>query len=449
MVAVLAIGSAAIAAAQAPPEHVALKGARVMPVSGSPLESATILITRGKIAAIGADVEIPFDARVFDVSGKVIVPGLINAHTFRGTDRTNETRSVTPQLDVYDSIDPSQLFFEDTLRTGVTAVHVMPGNNTVIGGLGRVVRPIGLDLDEMTIAEGAFLKISVGPRRGYDPMTQRAELREAFLTHADYLANLAEQRYEEQRKEDEKPLDVLPDEARKRGVALIRAEDVDDENRNLLRLTGGVVRVGEQESAPLFAPLGAFVYCSRAMDVGAAVQIAKDNGYIDRLVLVLEGDCYKAIDELKTAARPVVLPDELLFREADPISGEIHETFVPKVIADAGLQFALVPGPDTSLPERLLTYQAARCIRYGISPDDALRSITAWPAKMLGLADRLGSIEAGKYAHLVVFNGDPFDFQSTVEMVFIDGIPAYERGKDVRLERLLSADDNESDESGQ
>ncbi|RMF84088.1 MAG: hypothetical protein D6744_03680, partial [Planctomycetota bacterium] len=394
--------AAPLAAAQAPPEHVALTGARVIPISGPPIDGATILITRGKIAAIGEDVEVPFDARVFDVSDKVVMPGLVLAHTSRGTDRANETRPVTPQLDVYDSIDPSQLFFEDTLRGGVTAVHVMPGNNTVIGGLGRVVRPIGLDLDEMTIAEGAFLKIAVGPRRGYDPMTQRAELRAAFLKHADALAKLAERRYEEQREEDEKPLDVLPDEARKRGVKLIRAEDLDDENRNLLRLTGGFVKVGDEAGDPILPPLGAFVYCERAMDVGFAVQFAKDHGFFDRLVLVLGGECYKAIDELKAAARPVVLPPDLLYRESDPITGEVSETFVAKVFADAGLHFALVPGPDTSLPERLLTYQAARCVRNGVPRDVALRAITAWPAEMLGLGDRLGTLEVGKAAHLTV-----------------------------------------------
>jgi imidazolonepropionase-like amidohydrolase len=84
------------------------------------------------------------------------------------------------------------------------------------------------------------------------------------------------------------------------------------------------------------------------------------------------------------------------------------------------------------------TYQAAQCVRHGVPRAEALRAITLNPARMLGLEQRLGSLEPGKDAHLVVFSGDPLDFNSVVEQVFIDGIPAYERAKDARLQRLLS-----------
>lgn len=447
------------------PERVALKGGRIMPVVGPVIEPGVILIERGRIAAVGGpDIEIPYDARVFDVTGKTVFPGMVIAHTARGLDIPNEPRPITPQLDVYDALDPSQLFFEECLRLGITAVHVIPGNNTVIGGLGRVVRPIGLSVSEMTIAEGAFLKLSTAPRAGFDRMVQMAMLREAFLELDDYLAKLAERRYEEQQKQDNKPIDVGPAEARRRGLALIRPEDVDDQHRNLLRLVGGRVRAGGEAAQPggssataatqaadtgpkpgpgaegpaLFKPLGAFVYCGAAMDVAPAVKLAKDGGFLERTVLVLGGECYKAVEELEQAARPVVLPEDLIYRETDPLTGEVRETFVPKVIYGAGLQFALLPGPDESYAEHMLTYQAARCVREGIPRDEAVRAITLNPAKMLGLDGQLGSIEAGKAAHLVVFSGDPLDFNSVVERVFIDGIPAYERAKDVRLQRLLA-----------
>jgi imidazolonepropionase-like amidohydrolase len=132
------------------------------------------------------------------------------------------------------------------------------------------------------------------------------------------------------------------------------------------------------------------------------------------------------------------LPTELLYRETNPLTGEIRETFVARKFFDAGLDFALVPGPDDSYAERMLTYQAALCVRHGVPRDVALRAITLTPARMLELEQRLGSIEPGKDAHLVVFSGDPLDFSSVIETVFIDGIPAYEREKDLRLKRLLS-----------
>jgi imidazolonepropionase-like amidohydrolase len=180
------------------------------------------------------------------------------------------------------------------------------------------------------------------------------------------------------------------------------------------------------------------------MDVGLAVQIAKENAFFDRTVLVLGGECHKAVAELKQVARPVVLPGELVYRETNPLTGEVRETFVPKKIFDAGLLFALVPGPDDSYAERMLTYQAAQCVRYGVPRDEALRAITLNPARILRLDKRLGSIEPGKDADLVIFSGDPLDFSSVVEQVFIDGILAYERAKDVRLQRLLSPGTSDS-----
>ncbi len=432
----LATYSPALAAP--PPAKVALSGARIIPVVGPPVDGGTVLIEHGKIVAVGTDVEVPYDARVFKLDGKVVFPGMINVHTWRGLDIPNEARPVTPQLNVYDALDPSQLFFEQCLRLGITGVHVIPGDNTVIGGVGRVVRPIGMTVAEMTIAEGEFLKIATTPRRGFDRMVQLATLRETFFELDDYLTKLAEKRYEEQLEEDDKEIDVGPAEARKRGRKLIRAEDLDDQHRNLVRLRGGRVLSAAEDGQRLLDPLGAFVYCGAAMDVAPAIKLAKDNDFFERLVLVLGTECYKALGELKAAARPVVLPAEMIHTEVDPLTGEETETFVPKRIHDAGLRFALLPGDDSSLPERMLTYQAARCVRQGIPRQAALEAITLSPAKMLGLDKRLGSIETGKEAYLVVFSGDPLDFDSVVEKVFIAGILAYEREKDVRLERLLS-----------
>lgn len=421
------------AAAAPPPEHVALTNARIIPVAGAEIGKGTVLISRGKIAAVGESVEVPFDAKVIDLTGKVVMPGMIDVHTARGLDVANEMRPVTPFLDVYDAIDPSQLAFEDMLRNGVTSVHVIPGNNTVIGGVGRICRPIGLNVAEMTQAEGVALKLSITPRGGWDRLTQLATLRETFAELDDYLERLAEKRYEEELTKEGRKLDVGPGEARKRGRALIRAEDIDDKHRNLLRLRG---ESGVTDRPPL-GRLGAFVYCGEAMDVGLAVKLAKDNHFLERTVLVLGPECWKAVKELKAAARPVVLPPELVHRETHPLTGKVTETFVASRIAEAGLLWALVPGPDGSPVERLLNYQAARCVRNGISRDEALKAITLNPARILGLESRLGSIEPGKDGNVAVLSGDPLDFNSEVEKVFIDGILAYEREKDVRLQRLL------------
>ncbi|MCH7946081.1 MAG: amidohydrolase family protein, partial [Armatimonadetes bacterium] len=423
-----------------PPPKLALTGARIIPVVGETIAKGTLLIENGKITAVGENVKIPFDAMEVDVTGKVLFPGLIDAHSARGLDIRNENLPVTPFLDVYDAIDPSRLYFEDALRDGITSIHVIVANNCVIGGLSRVVAPIGLTPDEMTLATPVALKLSVAPKRGSDRMVQMALLRETFLELADYLENLAEEKYEESLEKKDEKIDVGPEEAAKRGKELIKSEDYDDKHRNLIKLTRG--------------ELDAFIYCGRAGDVARAVTIAKDNGFFDRSTLVLGPDCYKAVEEVKAAGRPVVLDPRLLYRERDPVTGKIRETFVPKVFADARVKFALLPYPDGSLAERYLNYQAARCVKHGVRRRTALKAITLYPAKLLGIADRVGSLEVGKLANVLVLSGDPLDFNTWVDAVYINGIQAYDRDKDIRLKQLFGeepaevAEESEPDENG-
>lgn len=410
-----------------PPAKVALTGARVIPVVGPDLDGATILIERGKITAVGTDVKIPFDAMEIDCSGKVIMPGLIEPQSWRGLDIANESLPVAPFLDVGDAMDPSRLYFEDALRDGITSIHVMQGNNTVIAGMSRVVRPIGLTPEEMTVDLGTAIKMSVSPRNGYDRMQQMATFRETFRELEEYTDSIAEKKYEESLEKDKKKMDVGPAEAIKRGRPMLKDSDYDDKHLNLLRLKRG--------------DFDAWVYVGSPMDVAPAISLATEQGFLDHTILLIGDDTFKAIGELKKAGRPVVLPEDLYYRERDPISGEITETFIPKKMHDAGLTFALQPNPNSSMAERYLTYQAALCVRNGIPRRTALEAITLNPATMLGLGDRLGSIEAGKVANLVIYNGDPLDFNSWVENVYIDGVLAYDRQDDPRLAEILRLED--------
>jgi len=341
----------------------------------------------------------------------------------------NESPPITPFLNVYDAIDPSQLFFEDSLRDGVTSIHIMPGNNTVIGGLSRVVHPIGMTPDEMTTAADVAMKISLTPKSGWDRMQQMAAFREAFRKLDEDLAKLAEKTYEDKLREEEKDLDVPPDEEQKRGRELLKPEDIPENDRNLLKLTRGELRT--------------FAFCGKAMDVLAAIRLAKAHNFFDQTVFVLGSECFKAVDALKEAGRPVVLSEQLVHRETDPLTGEETETFVPKIIDEAGLQFALLRNQGSSLGERYLWYQAARCVREGVSRDHALKAITLWPAEMIGLGHRLGSLEVGKDANVLVMTGDPLDVQTWVEKAYVQGIQVYERSEDIRLERLFAEPEEE------
>lgn len=419
------------AAHAAPPDKVALTGGRIIPVVGDEIDSGVILIDRGRIVAVGKDIEIPYDYMEVDVTGKVLMPGMINPHDARGMDVQNEQLPVAPFLDVYDAIDPSRSFFEDSLRDGVTTIHAIQANNTVIGAVSRAVRPIGITIDEMTVAPDIALKMSITPRSGFDPMRQMATFRETWFELDDYLTRLAETKYEESLKKDNKPIDVTPAVAAERGRPMLRDEDYDDAHRNLIRLRRG--------------DLGAWIWCGTPNDVAPAIRMAKEQGFLEKTVLVLGTTAYRAMSELKAAGRPVVLDENLYHRDRDPETGEITEVFVPSKIHEAGLLFALQTNPSGSMAERYLNYQAALCVRNGIPRAEALKAITLNPARMMGLDSRLGSLEVGKTANIVVMSGDPLDFNSWVELVYIDGILAYDRARDPRLKKLLEVEQKARD----
>jgi len=286
----------------------------------------------------------------------------------------------------------------------------------------------------MSVAPSVAIKLGISPRSGSDRMQQMATLREAMRRLEDDTLRLAERKYEEKVKRDGGTVGVSPDEARSRGRELIRDSDHSDGNRVLVRMLRGDI-------APWF-------HASEPVDVSAAVRFAREHDLLDRAVFIVGSESHRAVDLLKDAGRPVVLPADLFDRRRDPDTNELDETFLPAVFHRAGIPFALQPSPNASLAERYLTYQAAVCVRNGIPRETALRSITLTPAEMLGLGDQFGSIEVGKVANLVVLTGDPLVFDTWVEFVYIDGILAYDRSRDHRLQRMLRPGVDDSEESG-
>ena len=381
------------------------------------------MIVDGKITAVGKDVELPFDAKVVEFEGKTLFPGMVLAHTSGGLDVANENLPVTPFVDVYDSIDPSSLFFESALRQGLTTIGIFQGRNTVVGGMGRAIRPVGLMVEEMTVAASTGLALSTTPKSGYDAMVQAAQMREAFAELDDYIGKLAEKKYDEKLEKDGEKIDVMPEEARERGEKLIEYEDLDDKHRTLYRLTKGEV--------------DAHVHCVRAMDVLKAIAIAEERGFLARTTFVLGPEAHKAADRIKETGRPVVLSPTLTHREYHPITGEESTTFVPAVFADKGIPFALSVNPGNAFGLGSLPYQAARLVAHGIDRETAVAAITTRPAEILGLASRVGDLAPGRDGNVLVLSGDPLALDTNVEEVWINGRKAYDMSEDSRMKRLL------------
>lgn len=415
---------------------IVIKCGRVITQAGPDIENGVIVIEDGRITSVGKDSKGSWDAEVLDHPELVAFPGFVEAHSNRGMDRPNENVEVAPFLDVADSIDPINFYFEDVLRQGITTINVQQGPLCVIGGQGRVVKPFGLTVDDMTVRPASGIKVVVGQRQGRSRALQTQLLRKAFVDLRAHLEKLV------QDKKDGK------DYARRE--ALFQGRDMDkDENKNGRAMEGTapwklsdfeIVPRGEvdEKQEPLLrlveGKLMAFVQCDSAAAVVTALEVARENGFLANTVLVLEGNSWKAVDAIAEAGVSVVLGPNQLYVELDPITGKEIETFVPKVFYDKKVRFALQSLNSTS---QALWFQASQCVGYGIDRKTALDSVTKTPAEILRVGKQVGTLEKGKDGNVVLLSGDPLSVASTVRYVVIDGNLVYDRSKDGRARHLL------------
>jgi imidazolonepropionase-like amidohydrolase len=383
-------------------KKLAVEAGRIITIAGKDIKNGVILIEDGTIKAVGTDVEIPWDAFVIEAKDQVLMPGFVLAHTSNGLDRENENMPEVPFISTFDSIDPISTFFEDSLRDGVVAMLVLPGNNTLLGGTGTIVKPYGRTVEAMLIERYTGLKISLRPSRNTSRMGQMQRFRRYMSDLKDYLEEYEQKKSDAE--EEKKPFD----------------EEIDVTKQPMVDL--------------LNKRLTAFIYCDRAADVPKAIEIQKT--YELNTVLVLSPDCYKAVDLIAKSKLPVVLDPELIVWETNEQTNEEEMKVVPMIFHKAGVKFAFQT--DTSqYGKRYLWYQAATAVKYGMKREEALKSITLYPSQFIGVDKRLGSIETGKEATLIFLTGDPLDAQSWVDRVMIAGEIVYERAKDERLKKLL------------
>jgi len=422
-------------AAEAGEGRIAIHVGRIVTMAGPDIEDGTIVIENGRIQSVAKGAKGSWDAEVIERPDLVAFPGWVEAHSSRGMDRANENIEVAPFLDVRDSIDPINFYFEDCLRQGVLAINVQQGNMAAIGGQGRVVKPYGLTIEDMTIRPSSGLKL-VATRPGRSRALQVQSLRRAFNELRIHLEKLV------QDKKDGK------DTARRE--ALFQGRDPDKEENKKGRAMEGTAtwKVKDLEGVPrgqvdekqepllrlVEGKMMAFVACDGAISVVQALDIARENGFLANTVLVLEGDAWKAADRIAEAGVPVVLGPTLLYVERDPITGKEVETFVPGVFREKKVRFAL---QSINASAQSLWFQAASCVGYGIPREEALAAATKVPAEILRLGDRLGSLEAGKDGNVLLLSGDPLAVTTTVQYVVLDGNLVYDRSKDVRVQQII------------
>jgi len=386
----------------------AIKAKKIYTISHGVIENGVILIKDGKIEDLGAGIPIPWNAEVVDYSQKIIMPGLIEAHAARGYDLANESNPLTPFVTVLDNLDPSHDSIQMALRNGVTTMNIMPGNVTIFGGKGALIKTAGLVVGDMLLLPNSGMKISVAGTPMQTRMGVMAQLRRYFNETKEYL---------------EKKEKAAPAEGKDKMVS-----------------TPGSFRSPESVKYEAVADLlkgryRAFVYCPTASDVVHAQELGERNNY--QSVFLLGPESYKAVDFISQKKLKIILDPELEYFERDPVSEEFKKISVAKAFFDKGIEFALQSDPE-KIQARSLLYQAMKAVGSGVSPEVALKSITLIPAQVLDIETIVGSLDKGKIANLIVLDDEPLTLSGKIEYVLIEGKVVYDRTKDEELKDLTN-----------
>lgn len=387
---------------------VAVKAGRLITVSGKDMQNAVVLIENGKIQSFGTDVKVPWDAKVIDASKQVVMPTYVVAHTSSGMSSGNENMANVPYLTVQDAVDPSHGFFEEALRNGVGTVHVIPGNRTLLGGTGMVVKPYGKTVEEMAVRAHTGLKMSL--EASGSRMAQIQKMRRALKEVKDYITD-----YERRKSEFE---------AEKAAGATKEkefAEKIDEKKKPVVDLLQGKTT--------------AYFYVPSAAELHEAMRLIKQ--YKMKVVLILGPRCHQSADDLAAAKIPVILDPVMEYEEVDRDTEETNKYCPAALFSKAKVAYAMSVGSGSSTMSRYPWWQMATAMRHGVDRQTAMEAFTLVPAKTLGLEKEVGSIEVGKIANLQILTGDPLQATTWVETVLLDGQIVYERSKDPRLQHLF------------
>ncbi len=382
---------------------VAITEARIIPVSGEPIESGTVLITDGTITAVGAEVTVPEGTQTIDASGRWVLPGFVDAHTHLGVSEEGEGRAGSDtnemtdpngaRLRTLDGINPVERGFSDALAGGVTAVVVKPGSGNPIGGQTVAIKTWGRIVDEMVIKSPASVKSALGenPKRVYGDKKQlpstrlgvAAVIRDAFGKAQDYK--------------------LKRDRAAEKGDPFER----DSTSEVLVRVLDGELPWSQ--------------HTHRADDIATAIRLADEFGY--RLIVNHATEGFLVADVLAERGIPCVVGP--LFTTRSKVELRERTLANPGRLANAGVLVALTTDHPV-VPINFLVHQATLAVKEGMTRADALRSITVNPARIMGLDDRVGALEPGLDGDLVIWDGDPLDVMSRAMQVFIAGVSVYE-----------------------
>ena len=389
---------------------IAIRGGTVLPVSGPAIPNGTVVIRGGKIVSVGANVTVPAGAEIVNATGQYVMPGVIDAASHIGIDANdlNEpTDPMTPQNRAWESYNPFGTFGsgqaaplrnKEALSGGVTTMYIAPADAQLLGGQGAVVKTAGATLDGVLVREPAAIDMALGtppktPARtqNRDPFTRMAEsamLRQLFVKAQEYQRNKTN----------------TPTTPRDIGMEAL----------------GRLLR----------REIPARIQANNATDIRAALRLAQEFGFD----LVIDGGAgaWEFKDELAARKVAVVLgqvshqyvsneeiPDKQDYPKPDErLAARLTNAGIPTAMATFSRAFGTLAPAGTG---KWLLIDAAIAAGYGMSDDQVLKAVTLVPAQILGVANRVGSLEVGKDADVIVLDGPPLSVKTWVRRVYVNG----------------------------
>lgn len=372
--------------------QVAIKAETIYTVSGTPIKNGTVLVKDGKIENVGTGITIPSNYKIYET--KVLTPGLIDSRSLVGIsgalnipvdqDQLDKTSPIQPELRAIDAYNPEETLVKMVRDYGITTIHTGHGVGALVSGQTMIAKTRPGTVETVTIEPLSMLAMTLNPSVGRNFTSPGTSAKQMAMVRSELIKAQTYQKKQEDKDESKRP-----------------AKDLQMEV--LLKLLSGEIK--------------ALITVNSSKDIMTAIRLAKEFN----LKLVLNGaaEAYRLIPQIKEAKAEIIL-HATMARNGGDMANMTRESAA--MLTAAGIPVSIESGYESYVPKtRIVLFEAGQAMVHGLSFDDALRSITLNPAKLLGIDKRVGSIEKGKDADLVLFDGDPFEYLTKVKMVFIDG----------------------------
>ena len=395
-----------------PAKAYAVVHAKIFTLAGAPIENGTLIIRDGKIAAVGAQVDVPQDAQTIDAQGLQIYPGLFDPVTQMGlreigavnaTVDSAETGNYNPDVVAATAVSPSSEHIPVTRAAGITEVLAVPasggmdsfGSSGVIGGQASAIHLAGWTMEDMQLKKSVAMVLNW-------PEIETKTFDFTTFSRKEKPYAEAKQEYDKQVNE----LTEWIERARHYAQAMGHGQPGDFSRDLKLEALAPVVR----------GQLPLLIIADRAREIRNAVEFCDKQ----KLRMILAGgiEAYKLKDLLRSRSIPVILRPVLTepIDEDDPYDRVLTQ---PAELSAAGVKFAF--GSFDNSFARRLGQNAANAVAYGLPYDEALKAVTLYPAQIFDLTQEVGTLETGKIANLIVTNGDPLELTTDVRYLFIRG----------------------------